>query len=93
MIGPKLQPPIIIQELVLSLIEKWALMFQNRSDMKVLYNFYLELKQKGIEFPVDIPNKDQEIKLSANSTSVIHEAASRPGNMKIYLYILYLICK
>ena len=81
MIGPKLQPPIIIQESVLALIEKWAVMFKNRSDMKAIHAFYLELKQKGIEFPVDTPNKDQQNKIDINSTSMSHETISMPGNL------------
>lgn len=52
MIGPKHQPPIVIQEMVLSLIQQWSVMFKSRSDMKSIENFCTELKMKGIEFPV-----------------------------------------
>lgn len=51
MIGPKLQPPVIIQEKVLSLIQKWAILFRGDNDFKSIDHFYTELKQKGIEFP------------------------------------------
>jgi hypothetical protein len=79
MIGPKLQPPIIIQESVLALIEKWAIIFKDRSDMKAIHSFYTELKQKGIEFPVDTPSKDQQSKIEINSASMSHEAVPMPG--------------
>ncbi len=79
MIGPKLQPPIIIQESVLALIEKWAIIFKDRSDMKAIHSFYSELKQKGIEFPVDTHSKDQQSKIEINSASMSHEAVPMPG--------------
>lgn len=64
MIGPKLQPPIIIQEKVLSLIEKWAKMFKNDHDFKAIESFYLECKNKGIEFPAANSSKTDNLQLS-----------------------------
>ena len=51
MIGPKHTPPLVIQEKVLFLVQKWANMFRNDHDLKAVELFYFDLKSKGIEFP------------------------------------------
>ncbi|KAL4098622.1 hypothetical protein QTP88_023187 [Uroleucon formosanum] len=52
LIGPKNDPPTIVQEKVLSLIQSWADAFRNQSDLQGVYLVYRELRQKGIEFPM-----------------------------------------
>ncbi|XP_015373660.1 PREDICTED: TOM1-like protein 2 [Diuraphis noxia] len=52
LIGPKNDPPTIVQEKVLSLIQSWADAFRNQPDLQGVYLVYRELRQKGIEFPM-----------------------------------------
>lgn len=51
-VGPKNDPPTIVQEKVLSLIQSWADAFRNQPDLQGVYQVYRELLQKGIEFPM-----------------------------------------
>ncbi|BFZ02687.1 hypothetical protein BsWGS_05725 [Bradybaena similaris] len=51
-IGPKNDPPQIVQEKVLSMIQTWADAFRGNLELKEVEKVYLELKQKGIEFPM-----------------------------------------
>lgn len=51
MIGPKNDPPAVVQEKVLSLIQIWADAFKNQPDLNGVNLVYIELKNKGIEFP------------------------------------------
>lgn len=51
LIGPKNDPPAIVQEKVLNLIQVWAEAFKNQSDLNGVVQVYQELKNKGIEFP------------------------------------------
>lgn len=55
MIGPKLQPPIEVQEKVLNLIQHWAAIFKNDSDFKPIESLYSELRSKGVDFPIYNP--------------------------------------
>lgn len=49
--GPKNDPPTIVQEKVLSLIQSWADAFRNQPEMNGVVQVYQDLKNKGIEFP------------------------------------------
>lgn len=51
LIGPKNDPPPIVQEKVLSLIQVWADAFRSQPDLNGVCQVYHELKNKGIEFP------------------------------------------
>lgn len=89
MIGPKLQPPIIIQEKVLSLIEKWAQTFKHDHDFKAIEAFYLECKNKGIIFPVNDPaNNNIQLsedlrKIPTNQTAALPQAQMlQPQSLK-----------
>lgn len=75
MIGPKLNPPLIIQEKVLWLIEKWATAFNHDHDFKSIESFVAELKNKGIIFPKDDPSLKTEEIQSINITQNIPVAA------------------
>ncbi|CAG5121768.1 unnamed protein product, partial [Candidula unifasciata] len=56
-IGPKNDPPLIVQEKVLSMIQTWADAFRGIPELKEVEKVFLELKQKGIEFPAaDLDN-------------------------------------
>ncbi|XP_017138132.1 TOM1-like protein 2 isoform X2 [Drosophila miranda] len=52
LIGPKNDPPAAMQKKVLSLIQIWADAFKNQPDLNGVTQMYMELKNKGIEFPV-----------------------------------------
>ncbi|XP_050545283.1 TOM1-like protein 2 [Daktulosphaira vitifoliae] len=52
LIGPKNDPPSIVQEKVLSLIQSWADAFRYQPDLQGVYQVYRDLKQRGIEFPM-----------------------------------------
>lgn len=46
LISPKHDPPIAVQEKVLSLIQTWAETFANQPDLKGVVEIYQELKNK-----------------------------------------------
>uniref|UniRef100_A0A3B3VJX9 Target of myb1 like 2 membrane trafficking protein n=1 Tax=Poecilia latipinna TaxID=48699 RepID=A0A3B3VJX9_9TELE len=50
-ISPKNNPPTIVQEKVLALIQAWADAFRSSPDLTGVVQVYEELKRKGIEFP------------------------------------------
>lgn len=76
MIGPKLQPPMVIQEKVLYLIQKWANMFMHDHEFKSIEHFYNDLKQKGIEFPNGTPEQNEELKSGDDFYKKIQPAAA-----------------
>ncbi|XP_057201516.1 TOM1-like protein 2 isoform X2 [Triplophysa rosa] len=51
-ISPKSNPPAIVQDKVLSLIQAWADAFRSSTDLTGVVHIYEELKRKGIEFPM-----------------------------------------
>ncbi|KAJ8283976.1 hypothetical protein COCON_G00028260 [Conger conger] len=51
-ISPKTNPPTIVQDKVLSLIQAWADAFRSSPDLTGVVHIYEELKRKGVEFPV-----------------------------------------
>ncbi|KAH8379538.1 hypothetical protein KR009_005501 [Drosophila setifemur] len=54
LIGPKYDPPVAMQEKVLSLIQIWADAFKNQPDLNGVTQMYMELKNKNkIEFPAN----------------------------------------
>ncbi|KAM4716089.1 TOM1-like protein 2 isoform 1-T1 [Anableps anableps] len=50
-IAPKNNPPTIVQDKVLALIQAWADAFRSSPDLTGVVQVYEELKRKGIEFP------------------------------------------
>ncbi|TRY84001.1 hypothetical protein DNTS_009946, partial [Danionella cerebrum] len=50
-ISPKNNPPAIVQDKVLALIQAWADAFRSSPDLTGVVHVYEELKRKGIEFP------------------------------------------
>lgn len=52
LIGPKNDPPAVVQEKVLNLIQVWADAFRSQPELNGVVQVYQELKNKGIEFPV-----------------------------------------
>uniref|UniRef100_A0A3P8WI50 Target of myb1 like 2 membrane trafficking protein n=1 Tax=Cynoglossus semilaevis TaxID=244447 RepID=A0A3P8WI50_CYNSE len=51
-ISPKSNPPTIVQDKVLSLIQAWADAFRSSPDLTGVVHIYEELKRKGVEFPM-----------------------------------------
>ncbi|XP_059413567.1 TOM1-like protein 2 isoform X4 [Carassius carassius] len=51
-ISPKTNPPAIVQDKVLALIQAWADAFRSSPDLTGVVQIYEELKRKGIEFPM-----------------------------------------
>ncbi|CAN9505883.1 unnamed protein product [Ophioblennius macclurei] len=51
-ISPKSNPPTIVQDKVLSLIQAWADAFRSSPDLTGVVHIYEEMKRKGIEFPM-----------------------------------------
>lgn len=52
MIGPKNEPPTVVQEKVLSLIQTWADAFRLHPHTQGVVQVYQELKAKGMQFPM-----------------------------------------
>ncbi|KPP72473.1 TOM1-like protein 2-like [Scleropages formosus] len=50
-ISPKSNPPTIVQEKVLALIQAWADAFRSSPDLTGVVHVYEDLKRKGVEFP------------------------------------------
>ncbi|KAJ8251202.1 hypothetical protein GJAV_G00218440 [Gymnothorax javanicus] len=51
-ISPKSNPPTIVQDKVLALIQAWADAFRSSPDLTGVVHIYEDLKRKGIEFPM-----------------------------------------
>ncbi|XP_026771943.3 TOM1-like protein 2 isoform X2 [Pangasianodon hypophthalmus] len=51
-ISPKNNPPTIVQDKVLALIQAWADAFRSCPDLTGVVQIYEELKRKGVEFPM-----------------------------------------
>ena len=50
--GPKNDPPAVVQEKILGLIQSWADAFQGQPELSGVVQVYQDLKSKGIEFPM-----------------------------------------
>lgn len=56
-ISPKYDPPQVVQEKVLGLIQSWADAFRKVPELNGIVEVYDELKQKGVQFPMtDLDN-------------------------------------
>ncbi|KAK7940311.1 hypothetical protein WMY93_003637 [Mugilogobius chulae] len=51
-LSPKSNPPTIVQDKVLSLIQAWADAFRSSPNLTGVVHIYEELKRKGVEFPM-----------------------------------------
>jgi hypothetical protein len=69
-IGPKNDPSPALQEKVLNLIQCWADAFKNHPELNGVYQVYVELKTKGIEFPAQ--DLDQMAPIHTPQRSVVH---------------------
>ncbi|XP_055603080.1 target of Myb1 membrane trafficking protein isoform X2 [Uranotaenia lowii] len=89
LIGPKNDPPPIVQEKVLSLIQIWADAFRSQSDLNGVVLVYQELKNKGIEFPatdldslapIYTPQRSVPDGAATESSISPHHASQTPGS-------------
>ncbi|CAB3220566.1 unnamed protein product [Arctia plantaginis] len=92
LIGPKNDPPTVVQEKVLSLIQCWADAFQNQADLQGVVQVYNELRTKGVEFPMtdldamapiftpqrSVPDGGEPILGSPQRTAMPQNSPSRP---------------
>ncbi|CAF4609116.1 unnamed protein product [Rotaria sp. Silwood1] len=78
-IGPKNNPPLAIQERVLSMIQNWALAFRNDPDLKNVQHFYSECVQHGLQFPSHEP--EDIIKASLTPTRTIERPLQSTRSM------------
>ncbi len=83
MIGPKLSPPIVIQEKVLSLIKKWATTHKNDHDFKSIDSFYLDLITKGIEFPTE---DHSETRIDSELSTDLSKVQINPAMPQVYIF-------
>ncbi|XP_023285086.1 TOM1-like protein 2 isoform X1 [Seriola lalandi dorsalis] len=90
-ISPKNNPPTIVQDKVLALIQAWADAFRSSPDLTGVVQIYEELKRKGIEFPmsdletlspIHTPQRVQGIALSSSA----HSATAPEGDSTLHKY-------
>uniref|UniRef100_A0A3Q3A2V9 Target of myb1 like 2 membrane trafficking protein n=1 Tax=Kryptolebias marmoratus TaxID=37003 RepID=A0A3Q3A2V9_KRYMA len=77
-ISPKNNPPTIVQDKVLALIQAWADAFRSSPDLTGVVQVYEELKRKGIEFPMS----DLETISPIHTPQRVGELAAKHGATK-----------
>lgn len=97
LIGPKNDPPTVVQEKVLSLIQCWADAFQNQPELQGVGQVYNELRSKGVEFPMtdldamapiftpqrSVPDGGEAIVGSPQRAANLQNSPSRPTQEQI----------
>ncbi|XP_022092304.1 TOM1-like protein 2 isoform X2 [Acanthaster planci] len=76
-IQPSMNPPTVIQEKILSLIQSWADAFRTKPDLQGVVKVYDELKQKGIEFPATNLDELSPIVTPQRATPEVDPASRR----------------
>ncbi|XP_078286791.1 TOM1-like protein 2 isoform X2 [Rhinoraja longicauda] len=74
---PKNNPPNIVQDKVLSLIQAWADAFRSTPDLTGVVTVYEELRRKGLEFPMTDLDALSPIHTPQRTTPEIDPAASQ----------------
>ena len=69
MISPNLEPSQAIQDKVLALIQSWAHAFSSDPDLRGVAEVYMDLKKKGVEFP--IPSDEDMLLVQSNQVSLL----------------------
>ncbi|XP_066221130.1 TOM1-like protein 2 isoform X2 [Saccopteryx leptura] len=77
-ISPKNNPPTIVQDKVLALIQAWADAFRSSPDLTGVVHIYEELKRKGVEFPAADLDALSPIHTPQRSVPEVDPAASVP---------------
>lgn len=97
LIGPKNDPPTVVQEKVLSLIQCWADAFQNQTDLQGVVQVYNELRTKGVEFPMtdldamapiftpqrSVPDSGEPIVGSPQRAAIPQNSPNRPAQEQV----------
>ncbi|TRY91440.1 hypothetical protein DNTS_018805 [Danionella cerebrum] len=89
---PKNNPPVVLQDKVLSMIQAWADAFRSSPDLTGVVTVYEDLRRKGVEFPmtelngyspIHTPNRTVEstspVKAPAESLSVSSSQSEDTG--------------
>uniref|UniRef100_A0A7N5K6A6 Target of myb1 like 2 membrane trafficking protein n=1 Tax=Ailuropoda melanoleuca TaxID=9646 RepID=A0A7N5K6A6_AILME len=77
-ISPKNNPPTIVQDKVLALIQAWADAFRSSPDLTGVVHIYEELKRKGVEFPMADLDALSPIHTPQRSVPEVDPAATMP---------------
>ncbi|KAM8814881.1 TOM1-like protein 2 isoform 3-T3 [Rhynchonycteris naso] len=77
-ISPKSNPPAVVQDKVLALIQAWADAFRSSPDLTGVVHIYEELKRKGVEFPTADLDALSPIHTPQRSVPEVDPAASVP---------------
>ncbi|XP_058904862.1 TOM1-like protein 2 isoform X2 [Kogia breviceps] len=77
-IAPKSNPPTIVQDKVLALIQAWADAFRSSPDLTGVVHAYEELKRKGVEFPMADLDALSPIHTPQRSVPDVDPAATTP---------------
>ncbi|XP_045839697.1 TOM1-like protein 2 [Meles meles] len=77
-ISPKNNPPTIVQDKVLALIQAWADAFRSSPDLTGVVHIYEELKRKGVEFPMADLDALSPIHTPQRSVPEVDPAAAMP---------------
>ncbi|XP_075417073.1 TOM1-like protein 2 isoform X2 [Tenrec ecaudatus] len=77
-ISPKNNPPTIVQDKVLALIQAWADAFRSSPDLTGVVHIYEELKRKGVEFPMADLDALSPIHTPQRSIPEVDPAATMP---------------
>lgn len=77
------EPPLIIQEKVLQMIQSWAHAFSPDPDLRGVAEIYMELKRKGVIFP-DPSDDDLLLIQSSTSSRPDSSASSHSSPVKIH---------
>ncbi|XP_008564453.1 PREDICTED: TOM1-like protein 2 isoform X2 [Galeopterus variegatus] len=77
-ISPRNNPPTIVQDKVLALIQAWADAFRSSPDLTGVVHIYEELKRKGVEFPMADLDALSPIHTPQRSVPEVDPAATMP---------------
>ncbi|XP_073902765.1 TOM1-like protein 2 isoform X3 [Castor canadensis] len=77
-ISSKNNPPTIVQDKVLALIQAWADAFRSSPDLTGVVHIYEELKRKGVEFPMADLDALSPIHTPQRSVPEVDPAATMP---------------
>ncbi|XP_040830450.1 TOM1-like protein 2 isoform X1 [Ochotona curzoniae] len=77
-ISPKNNPPTIVQDKVLALIQAWADAFRSSPDLTGVVHIYEELKRKGVDFPMADLDALSPIHTPQRSVPEVDPATSMP---------------
>ncbi|XP_034046354.1 target of Myb protein 1 isoform X12 [Thalassophryne amazonica] len=96
---PRNNPPLVVHDRVLSIIQAWADAFRSSPDLTGVVSVYEDLRRKGLEFPItEVKKLKAELGVVRSNLSVMSDMMSQldPVTVKqadIELLELYTMCK